>query len=83
MVLHGLIGIVGRQTPLVVVVVVEVNNVIATIGCACHLIHALVLVAQPVVALGIQANAIETAKGFAVGIMCQHGAVAVVVNEEQ
>ena len=60
----------------------EIDNMI-TIAVGSHLIQAVILVAQPIIAFGILINAIETTEGSSAAVVSQHRASAIVVNEEQ
>ena len=82
-VFDGLIGAVRGERPQVVFVVVEIGDGIAATTVGRHLIDSLVFVAQPVVALGIAADAIETSERLSLAVVGQRLAVAVFVNEEQ
>ena len=61
----------------------EVGDGIAAIAVGCHFVETLVLVAQPVVALRVTADAIEAAEGFAVAVVCQYLLVALLVDDKQ
>ena len=78
-----LIGAVRGQRILVVVMMAEIDNGVAARSVRRHLVDAVVLVAEPVVALLVLADMVETAERLTVTVLMDGLAVAMLVDKEE